>query len=118
MIPWTGREPTAEQANKWRKAGEAARPDGALVRRWTRGQYDFERQLVDTEDRYEVIMDGNVVRTELHRYSPALRWYSQQQAVKQYEEAGFANLVLYSEFTAEPAAPDDRIWTIAGHRAG
>jgi hypothetical protein len=118
MLPWTGREPKTVDVKRWHKVGEASRADGSIVRRWTRGRLDLEEQLVHTEDRYEVLITGEVVLTEHHRRSPAERWYSQQQSRELYDEAGFEILNIYSEFTAEPAAPDDRIWTIVGRRPG
>jgi SAM-dependent methyltransferase len=44
---------------------EVTRPeDGALIRRWSRSVYDHANQLEDTEDRYDVIVDGVVVASE------------------------------------------------------
>ena len=118
MLPWVGRPPTSEQANEWRNVAERERPDGALVRRWARGRFDLTQQLLHTEDRYELIVDGEVLQTEQHQHSPAERWYTQQQSLDCYHEAAFVNLRVYHEFTAEPATPGDRIWTIAGQRDG
>lgn len=118
MILWTGPAQTSEQAETWRMNAEHQRSDGSLVRRWTKARYDSELQLEHTEDRYEVIVDGAVVQQERYRRSPATRWYTQQQSLALYEKAGFIDLRLYRQFSAEPAKPDDRIWKVIGRRQG
>ncbi len=118
MVLWSGRTQTEEQAEKWHKRGEEKRPDGSLVRRWTKARYDLALQLEHTEDRYEVIRDGAVVQRELYRRSPATRWYTQQESHDLYEQAGFLDLRVYGQFTTEAAKPEDRIWTVIGRRAG
>ena len=118
MILWAGPPQTAEQAETWRKKAEQERPDGSLVRRWTRARYDTELQLEHTEDRYEVIVQGAVVQEERHRRSPATRWYTQRQSLDLYEKAGFIDLRLYRQFSTEAAKPDDRVWEVIGRRQG
>ena len=115
MLMWSGRPQTAEQADKWhmrkRLAELADRSPKATVRRWSRARYDSDAQLEHTEDRYEVIVDGEVVETEQHSRSPSARWYTQEQSRALFEEAGFADVRLYSEFSRDAATADDRIWT-------
>ena len=117
MLFWFGPPQTEEQAQKWRGPRESEREDGALVRRWTRNRFDLDAQLEHTEDRYEVVVDGDVVETEHHSRSPATCWYTQEQSRSLYEDAGFIDLKLYEAFTSEPASPDARVWTIAGVKA-
>jgi ubiquinone/menaquinone biosynthesis C-methylase UbiE len=107
---------TEEQAKKWFGPRESEREDGSLVRRWSRFRYDRETQLEHTEDRYEVIVDGEIVETEHFSRSPATRWYSQEQSKALFEEAGFVDLKLHEAFTGEPAAKDARVWTIVGSK--
>ena len=117
MALWMGRPRTPEQSKRWHKIAERERPaGGALVRRWARARYDHEQQLEHTEERYEVLVDGEVVQTEHHRRSPAGRWYTQEQSLELYREAGFEELRLLHEFTTQPASAVDRIWTIVGRR--
>ncbi len=116
MILWTGLPQTAAQANAWRVIAERERTDGAIVRRWMRARYDVTRQLEHTEDRYEVVVDGDVVQTEHYHRSPATRWYTQQQSLDVYRRAGFVDVRRYREFTAEPATAGDCIWTVVGRR--
>ncbi|MBI5289349.1 MAG: class I SAM-dependent methyltransferase, partial [Chloroflexi bacterium] len=90
--------------------------DGATIRRWIRTRYDHERQLQHEENRYEVLVVGEVVATELHQRSPAVRWYSQAQAADLVEGAGFTDVRMTSGFTEEPAAPSDTTFCVFGTR--
>ena len=99
----------------WKLVAAKTRPeDGAVVRRWSRSTFDRERQLEHTEDRYEVLRDGQVVASEHHSRSPATRWYEQAQARGLYEAAGFVDVRLVHGFTFEPAAPDDTLFCVLG----
>jgi hypothetical protein len=101
----------------WQVTGEKVRPqDGALVRRWSRADYDLEQQLESTEDRYEVVRDGELVAFEHHRRSPATRWYTQPDAVRLFRQAGFADVQVYKEFTWQPVGEDEAIFTVVGVR--
>jgi hypothetical protein len=86
------------------------------VRRHSRSTYDLDAKLEHTEDRYEVVKDGEVVYTEEYKRSPATRWYSQEETVALYEEAGLADIRLTSGFTFEPAKPDDNLVCAFGIR--
>lgn len=95
MIPWREGDP---RHTDWKLTGEVIRPeDKAKVRRWSRTEYEVEQQLEHTEERYEVTLHGEVVASEYHRCSPALRWYTPDQALRLYEEAGFADPWVTSE---------------------
>ncbi|MCH8066122.1 MAG: class I SAM-dependent methyltransferase [Chloroflexi bacterium] len=118
MLMWSGTPQTTEQANKWHKRKRVGeREDGSTVRRWTRARYDSEAQLEHTEDRYEIIVDGEIVETEKHSRSPSARWYTQDQSRALYEEAGFVDVLLYSGFSKDAASADDRMWAVVGRRA-
>jgi hypothetical protein len=73
-------------------------------------------QLEHTEDRYELLRDGEVIYAENHSRSPATRWYTQDQAAALYREAGFEEIEMFREFTWEPASPKDEIFTILGRK--
>lgn len=94
---------------------EVTRPkDGAIVRRWSRSTIDRVNQLEHTEDRYDVIVGGKVVASESLARSPATRIYTQDQAVKLVESAGFTNVHVYSGFTRQPAVEQDPVFTLLG----
>jgi hypothetical protein len=118
MILWSGdtSEPIVRQ-EEWKRSGEAVRPeDGLTVRRWSRSTYDIPRQLESTEDRYELLRDGEVIYTEEHSRSPGVRWYNQQQAADLYRAADFTGIRLTREFTHEPASEEDNLFSVFGMR--
>ena len=100
----------------WHKSGEAVRPDGLTVRRWSRSRFDPLKQLEHTEDRYELLRDGDVIFTEDHVRSPGVRWYTQEEALALYREAGFEEIRMYKEFTWEAASTADDIFTLLGRK--
>jgi SAM-dependent methyltransferase len=115
---WRGKQtPPQMQWSAWHNVGERVRPDdGAVVRRTMRVRYDHEQQLEHEENRYDVLRDGVVVQTELHRRSPSVRWYSQAQAIACYVNAGFTDVRATSGFTFEPARPEDTTFCVLGRR--
>lgn len=117
MVTYLGDDPGPIVREEWGEPREKVREsDGALVRRWSRSTYDLAEQLEHSEDRYEVSKDGVVLASEHHSRSPAVRWYTQAQAVALYERAGFANVRVLSEFTRQPVTPTDTIFSVLGTR--
>ena len=101
----------------WELAGERVREeDGVTLRRWSRSTYDPARQWEHSEDRYEVIADGQVVESEEHAWSPATRWYAQAEARALYAEAGLERIHMLREFTRAPAAAEDTLFTVIGFK--
>jgi SAM-dependent methyltransferase len=119
MLLWQGDAQQGTVEGDWGAPRERVRPEnGALVRRWTRSTYDVAAQLEHTEDRFEVVLDGQVVRTEHHRRSPATRWYTHAQVEALYARAGFVDVRLLHGFTFEPVRPDDTLFTALGGAGG
>jgi hypothetical protein len=105
------------QWSDWFKIGEKQRPgDGATIRRWIRTRYDHENQLEHEESRYEVLVDGEVVATEMYGRSPGVRWYSQNQILAAFELAGFSEARLTSGFSEAPAETTDTTFCAIGTR--
>jgi ubiquinone/menaquinone biosynthesis C-methylase UbiE len=97
---------------------EVVRPeDGATIRRWQYARFDPDTDLEHTIDRYEIIRDGNVITSEEHHQSPGTRSYTQHQAVKLYQEAGFKDIQVFHEFTFEPVRPEDTIFCVLGFKS-
>ena len=118
MVLWPGVEPPQHDTwSSWFKYGQAQRSeDGATVRRNARGKYDLEHQLQHWEERYQVVVEGRVVQEEVHLMSPATRWYRQEQSIAVYREAGFVDVHPTNGFTFDPAAGNERMWTVFGTR--
>jgi hypothetical protein len=70
--------------------------------------------MEDSIDRYEIIEQGQVVASEEHRQSPATRSYTQEQAMALYQEAGFKDIQVFSEFTFDPVKRTDTVFSIVG----
>lgn len=110
----TGKGDTAVE--DWEIFQEAVRPeDGAIVRRWARIEYDLREKLEHTEDRYEVLVNGEVIDTEYHHWSPATRWYTLAEALGLFEQAGFVDVQAYSHFTKDPASPADLLFSVVAY---
>ncbi|MEJ2710852.1 MAG: class I SAM-dependent methyltransferase [Anaerolineales bacterium] len=90
--------------------------DGKGIRRWERAMYDSSTQLRHTESRYELVENGEVVFTEMHRRSPELRNYSLSQLTVLLEESGYAGVYAVSGFSKEPASEDDEVFCILGKK--
>jgi hypothetical protein len=86
-------------------------PNGTLARRWTRFEFDPETQCESSEDRWEIVQGEVTIAAEHHRRSPATRSYTQAEAVRLLQDAGFTEIRLLHEFEETPASPDDRGFT-------
>ena len=101
----------------WEIDSEVERPsDGALVRRWFRCRYDVARRVQHTEDRYEIIKDGAIVRSENYVSSPSLTWYTVDEALGLLREAGFDEVQAHADFEFVPAAADETSYIVLGKR--
>lgn len=111
MQIWNPGEPLTSE---WEKT--AVRPDGAVVRRVARARFDPATECEDTEDLYQVIVNGQVVAEELHQRAPATRSYTQAQARAVFEQAGLVEIQLYSNFTFDPVKPEDTVYVAVGRK--
>jgi len=110
--------PPHQEWMKWYKYAEQARDeDGATVRRWSRARFDHDRQVMDEENRYEVVRDGVVVETEFHERSPCVRWYSLAQALALVEAAGFDDVKATTGNSFDPAPPGEQWFKLFAARA-
>jgi len=110
MTLWTPGHPLEDEYTR-----EAIRPeDGATVRRWQYSSFDPATDFEHTIDRYEIIKAGQIIASEEHHQSPATRSYTQAQATSLYQQAGFKDIQVFSEFTFEPVKPADTTFSIIG----
>lgn len=110
MTIWVDTDPLE---NEWTQ--ETIRPeDGALVRRTGWSRFNPETNMEDTRDTWEVIQDGQVIESEVHEQAPATRSYTQAEAVALFEQAGFKDIQVFSEFTFDPVKPTDTLFSLTG----
>jgi len=106
-----------EHTGAWTLAAEAVDAErGVVVRHWSRSTYDPVSRLESTEDRYELLREGEVVATECHNRSPATRSYTLDEAVVMLEEAGYTAIRAYAGFSSRPATAADRLFTLLAER--
>jgi ubiquinone/menaquinone biosynthesis C-methylase UbiE len=103
---------------EWVQIGEIVRPeDGALIRRWWRMGFDPESQVhALEEERFEVLIHGQVTATEYYHRPNAFRWYTQAQATALYAGAGFTNIQTFKGDTFEPATGDEDGFCVLGQK--
>ena len=112
MTLWKQDEPLENEFTR-----EVVRPeDGATIRRWQYSRFDPDTDLEHTIDRYEIIRDGNVIASEEHHQSPGTRSYTQEQAVKLYQDAGFKDIQIFHDFTFDPVKPEDTVFCVLGFK--
>ena len=114
MTLWKEGDPLETE---WEKTAVRER-DGVEFRRVSWARYDPAAELEHTKDLYQKIVDGQVVAEEEHRRSPATRSYTQEQIKSIFEQAGFQDIHLYSEFTHDPAKPEDTLFVIRARKVG
>jgi SAM-dependent methyltransferase len=111
-LGWWDGQPTEPD---WHLIREAVNPkDGLTYRRRSRSRFDPVEQLEHTEDVYEVLRDGQVLFTEHHRRSPAVRWYTQEETRALYRDVGFTEIRLWNQFTRDPVTASSTLFTAIG----
>jgi ubiquinone/menaquinone biosynthesis C-methylase UbiE len=102
----------------WVQIGEVVRPaDGALIRHWWRMRFDPERQMhALEEERFEVIVNGQITATEYYQRPNAFRWYTQAQAAALFAGAGFQNIRTFKWDSFEPATESDSAFYVLGQK--
>jgi SAM-dependent methyltransferase len=95
---------------------ETTLADGSLVRRTSRAWFDPTVGFEQTDERWDVLRDGVVVRSERKVRSPATRAWSDAAIAALYETAGFVDVEWWSEFSRDPATPTDEVVTVVGRR--
>lgn len=107
--------PGDERYSEWEKTASDPH-NGWQYRRVAKSWFDPETECESTEDLYQLIVDGQVVKEELHQRSPATRSYTQNQAMQLFESVGFQQINLYHEFTIEPVMPTDSLFTVVAQK--
>ncbi len=72
---------------------------------WTES-FDLLEQTMVEKRRYELHVDGQLARSELHTLHT--RWYYKYEFIMMLEKAGFEDIYLYSDYTEEPASKESK----------
>ena len=95
---------------------EVELPDGSVIHVASSGWFDPATGLEHTDERYERLIEGEVVEQERIVRSPATRQYDREAIRSLHEAAGFRDLTWLSGFTRSVALPDDRVVTTLARR--
>ena len=101
--------------SQWEKTAQDPE-NGNQYRRVAKSWFDPQTECERTEDLYQLIIDGVVVKEELHQRSPATRSYTQLQAKQLFESAGFQETTFYHEFSFEPVKETDTLFTVVARK--
>ncbi|HEY4188968.1 MAG TPA: class I SAM-dependent methyltransferase [Candidatus Limnocylindrales bacterium] len=104
-----------DKAYEQRWMREAPLEDGSTIRRTSTATFDPATGIEATDDLYEVLVGGEVIRTEHFVRPRATRAYTREQTRSLYETAGFKDLTWGADFTFEDRETDE-IFTIVGRR--
>jgi ubiquinone/menaquinone biosynthesis C-methylase UbiE len=80
---------------------------------WSESVDLFEQKLV-SKRRYDLYVDGQIVRSEVHAHS--MRWYFKHEILMMLEKTGYEDLVTYGDFSDNPATKDSQTVVYAGRR--
>jgi ubiquinone/menaquinone biosynthesis C-methylase UbiE len=112
MILWQEGDPLESE---WEQVAVRER-DGVTFRRVSHTRYDPQIEFEHTEDFYQKIVDDQVIAEERHQRSPATRSYRPAQIKTIFEEAGYKNIQLFSEFSFDPIKPEDQVFIVMGQK--
>jgi hypothetical protein len=86
------------------------------VRRSGREVFDPATRVEWTDDLFEVLCDGVVVRSERDRREPATRAWREDEVAALYDEAGLVDLEWFANFTRAPHRAGDEVFTVVARR--
>jgi SAM-dependent methyltransferase len=117
LVIWHIKRKGPAEWSDWYLVAEKERPeDGKIVKRQERSMYDPETQLRHTENRYELLEDGELVYREVHLRSPELRNYTLAQTTQLLEQAGYTEIRAISGSSDDPATEEDGTFYIMGRK--
>lgn len=92
-------------ARHWGPIRRASSEGEISTKLWTES-FDLLEQSMVEKRRYELRVDGQLVRSELHTLY--MRWYYKYEFIMMLEKAGFEDIYLYSDYTEEPATKESK----------
>jgi len=98
--------PAFETSTSWPWGGRwLKRADGALIVLSWLGQYAASQRISYSLHRYELVIDGRIVETEMEEFN--LRAYEAQEFQVLLERAGFVDVKVLKAFEQRAPDPDD-----------
>ena len=104
FIPIEAKGATAN-VERWKPMKCASGEGEISAKLWTESFDLFEQTMIEKR-RYELKVDGQLVRSELHALH--IRWYHKYEFIMMLEKAGFEDIHLYSDYTEEPATKESK----------
>ncbi|HSF87350.1 MAG TPA: class I SAM-dependent methyltransferase [Acidimicrobiia bacterium] len=99
---------------EWTSVTEAARSDGAVVRRSSKFRFDPGTRIEHREDVFDVIENGTVTTSERHDMTPTVRYYDRAEVIELFRNAGFGHLELLDPETVKPIDGDVPLYVAVG----
>ena len=87
--------------------------EGEIVTTLWSESVDLFEQILVSKRRYELMVDGKCVRTEVHAHD--LRWYYQHEMVMMLDRAGYEEIRTYGDYSEDEATADSRLVVYSGH---
>ena len=95
----------AENPQRWGPAPRKCGEGEISTTLWTESFDLFEQTLVERR-RYELHVDGQLARSELHTLH--MRWYHKYEIIMMLQQVGFEEIFLYGDYTENPATKDSK----------
>jgi SAM-dependent methyltransferase len=111
VMPWIDLSQDHPGGVATEDSNEVTLPDGSVIRVASSARFDPATGLEHTDERYERLIEGEVVEHERIVRSPATRQYDRQAIRSLHAAAGFRDVAWLSGFTRSVALPDDRVVT-------
>ena len=103
----------AEHPERWDPTPRQGAEGEIVTTLWSESVDPFE-QILLSKRRYELHVDGECVRSEVHAH--LLRWYFKHEFIMMLERVGFEDIATYSDYTDQPATRDSKVIVYGARR--
>lgn len=103
----------AEHPERWEPIPRRGAEGEIATTLWSESVDLFE-QILLSKRRYELHVDGECVRSEVHAF--LLRWYFKHEFIMMLERVGFEDIATYSDYTDQPATKDSKVIVFGARR--
>jgi len=102
-----------EHPIRWEPERRRGEEGEIITTLWSESVDLFEQTLL-SKRRYDLYVDGQFVRSEVHAHS--MRWYFHYEILMMLEQVGYEDLVTYGDYTDSPATKDSQTVVYGGRR--